>query len=1200
MRHPMRAIGLMALALCPAATVQAQLQFVPGTESKGDAPYTIRADGVGNLPRARFVDAEGRLIYGFRTQGLKRLALRAKLGNNFRVMVSIDQKSWRGILNGMAIHGEDRHNGRLDTYRVDLSAELPAPAVYILFGDASVIDGWGAYVAEVALASDAADGHDWVVPPPPPPPGMIKEWQILGSFPVKRSRLLEPPASLGDMTQLCPPAGGTWQMAQSPNGRIALRARALGFARQEDALAYAHVFVKSERETDACLLGGSDDALAVYVNGALVWQHEIFRGCQFDQDRVPVVLAKGWNRILLGVGNAGTGWGFVARLVQADGKPLAGIQVQANAPAELAGTTPNPQVAPRIELQSARLAPSAAYLDEGRLRAPLQVTLLNLGGKGTAPQTFALLHGAQTVQEWTIGPAPRGYHASELFLTPASWRVLTNASAPLTLGLADQRVPVVCPSLPRLLAVAGDVMRETRPKQARILLRLGLARRHWRKTHTPAPLWRTEAARWLALAQTGKWEELGKVAATFQEADGSRWSTSVQCAAPANPRYDIAPDAVMVYGGRDPAPRLRQWRRCGARVQIMTGIAWGNYQDYQEGRYDGKRHDDEIQTTKDGKPISHGGSVYYWVPTETYADYLCQRLAPALELPADGVCLEEPEFWLRGGWSPAFKREWSAHFGEPWQPPDSSPEARYRAWQLRRALYTRCLRQVAGFLKKRRPDWECIVATHSLINYTSWGIASPESALADIESCDTVIAQVWNDTILTPCIYDGKRASRPFATAYLEFAQMAGMIGATGRSLVFLADPVADNAQRSWEVCRRRYEETVVAGLFQGSVNRFELMPWPDRVFTRSRAGNSAESDETSTMPASYRTSLLAVCEALRNLPLGSKETSPIAVAVSDSMQAQAGFGDATGSADFFGQALPLVMRGLRPRVVHLEQVSNSAVLAGVRILLLSYNGQTPPDEKTHTALARWVRNGGVLLSLTDPDDPFQRVREWWNRPPHADRLPQQHLYTVLGLETTPATGWHSIGKGQIFVQPLAPRRLAAKRRHQELADWVAEAARRARVPIVPQPFSTIRRGPYVAATSFAEAPKPAPFALNGPHLDLLSDGLALVTNPVLSPGRCGLWVDLAQAPAAPSVLASASRIDGWSAKPRAIDFVSFAPEGGEVVTWLRLDGKPTAIHASQHNGVPVPVQTQWVAEQRCLRLQHPANPDGIWLHLDR
>ena len=158
-------------------------------------------------------------------------------------------------------------------------------------------------------------------------------------------------------------------------------------------------------------------------------------------------------------------------------------------------------------------------------------------------------------------------------------------------------------------------------------------------------------------------------------------------------------------------------------------------------------------TAEVGKPYAEG--------VKAYAEYLCGFIARSFSLPLDGICLEEPEFWMRGGWSPAFRREWEAFYGEPWQPPDASLDACYRAAALKKELYRRCLETVCGYVRREKPDWECIVATHSLINYANWGIASPESALATIPACDTVIAQVWSDTILTPCSYDGRRASRP-------------------------------------------------------------------------------------------------------------------------------------------------------------------------------------------------------------------------------------------------------------------------------------------------------------------------------------------------------------------------------------------------------------------------------------------------------
>jgi hypothetical protein len=1185
---------LSVLALC-VAVVGSELRIVPGTESKADVPFTVLSKSVGSRPQARFVDAEGRLIYGFRTTGLKRLRVVLRLANNFRVSFSMDGKSWHESLNAMEIHGRDRRDGEVATYGMNLDDMLPFDAIYLLFRDGSPTDGWGAYVAEVTLDSDAPEGYDWKLPPPPPPPGMITRWQVLGSFPTHdRQHLLDPPAGIADPSALCPPTGGNWQPVERKSGKVSLLDNALKLSPKSDSLAYAHVFVHVEKDTDAVLLAGSDDALGVYVNGALIWRHEVLRGYRVDEDRVPICLGKGWNRILLAVGNGAAGWDFGARIVQPDGALIPGLRTQADPPAELKGELPMPNLPPRIELSSVQLAPDRARLENGKLQIPLVVELVNRGGSGGAKQTLTLRHGKETVQQWELAAKGRGLLAEELTFSDASWDTMTNVVFPLTIALDNDEWPLDCPFLPRLLAEAGDTLWESHQKEAQILRRLGLAKRHWRNAEVPAASWRELAVTWFNLARAGRWYELGKAVAQFQDTDDGLWSTSVQCAARADKRYDISPDAVMVYGGTDPAPRLRQWRRRGARVQIMTGIAWGGYQDYQDGRYDGKRHDDEIQTRKNGELMCHDGDVYYWVPTESYGKYLCKRLAPALDLPADGVCLEEPEFWIRAGWSPAFKREWSAYFGEPWQDPDSSPETRYRAWKLRRFLYTRCLKQVADYLKERRPDWECIVATHSLINYTSWGIASPESALSSIESCDTVIAQVWNDTICTPCNYNGKHRSRPFATAYLEFAQMAGMIGYSGRSLVFLADPVADNAERSWELCRQLYEQTVVAGLFQGNANRFELMPWPDRVF-KGRRPLTSRTEEPETMPDAYRTSLLATCEALRNMPQGTAQTSPIAVTVSDSMQAQAGFGDATNSADFFGQALPLVLRGWQPRVVHLEQVTDKRVLRDVRVLLLSYNGQTPPDEAAHKALVAWVQGGGILLSLTDPNDPFQRVREWWNE--EKAQLPQQHLYESLGLGTDPSEGWHEAGKGQVLVQHIMPRRFAAAKGDARLVAWVNEAATKAGIELKPKSHSVVRRGPYIAAASCVEATDAEPLTLEGQYIDIFADGLPLVTNPTLESGRCGLWVDLSKA-TAPGVLASASRIDGWHATDGNADFVSSAPYGGQVVTLVHLDRPPAGVAVRLHNGMALYPSVTWHAEQHCLRLRYPANADGVWVRI--
>ena len=158
----------------------------------------------------------------------------------------------------------------------------------------------------------------------------------------------------------------------------------------------------------------------------------------------------------------------------------------------------------------------------------------------------------------------------------------------------------------------------------------------------------------------------------------------------------------MVYGLNDTTPeRIARWREAGYRVHLMTGISWGTYQDYLDGRWDGSDHWADAQTAGDGSPILHGKStdIPYMVPTFSFTEYLVQKLRPIIELGVEGIHLEEPEFWARAGYSESFKREWQAFFDEPWQPPHSTPEAHFRAGQLKQHLLSRSLDRVTSVLR---------------------------------------------------------------------------------------------------------------------------------------------------------------------------------------------------------------------------------------------------------------------------------------------------------------------------------------------------------------------------------------------------------------------------------------------------------------------------------------------------------------------
>jgi len=90
----------------------------------------------------------------------------------------------------------------------------------------------------------------------------------------------------------------------------------------------------------------------------------------------------------------------------------------------------------------------------------------------------------------------------------------------------------------------------------------------------------------------------------------------------------------------------------------MTGASWGSYQDYLYGRFDGINHEDEAQTDRHGNKISHGGDVYYMCPGRITGDSFAWAFNGRSMPGSRPFHLEEPEFWVRGGYSEGFKREW--------------------------------------------------------------------------------------------------------------------------------------------------------------------------------------------------------------------------------------------------------------------------------------------------------------------------------------------------------------------------------------------------------------------------------------------------------------------------------------------------------------------------------------------------------------
>ena len=116
--------------------------------------------------------------------------------------------------------------------------------------------------------------------------------------------------------------------------------------------AYAFAEIESPAEADARLFCGSDDQIAVWLNGKKV--HDSgpgSRSLNVDQDEVPLHFAKGRNALLLKIGNVGGGWEFAARIPGVEGSTF----------------TPATEPAPDVRQRAFALAakPDGSWLNRG-------------------------------------------------------------------------------------------------------------------------------------------------------------------------------------------------------------------------------------------------------------------------------------------------------------------------------------------------------------------------------------------------------------------------------------------------------------------------------------------------------------------------------------------------------------------------------------------------------------------------------------------------------------------------------------------------------------------------------------------------------------------------------------------------------------------------------------------------------------------
>ncbi len=167
-------------------------------------------------------------------------------------------------------------------------------------------------------------------------PKPLTDWLICGPFPFERGLqqfLTDYLTENGGEVNIRPKEGMahtvkglgkvTWQRHHAPNGIldfVVLMAKQVGeerpkFWQLRYGLAYAYTEIASDQPQRALLLLGSEDWLAVWLNGELVHESFVYRHCVPDKDTVLVNLRKGTNRLLVKVARIAGGWGVSAKII---------------------------------------------------------------------------------------------------------------------------------------------------------------------------------------------------------------------------------------------------------------------------------------------------------------------------------------------------------------------------------------------------------------------------------------------------------------------------------------------------------------------------------------------------------------------------------------------------------------------------------------------------------------------------------------------------------------------------------------------------------------------------------------------------------------------------------------------------------------------------------------------------------------------
>jgi hypothetical protein len=435
------------------------------------------------------------------------------------------------------------------------------------------------------------------------------------------------------------------------------------------------------------------------------------------------------------------------------------------------------------------------------------------------------------------------------------------------------------------------------------------------------------------------------------------------------------------------------------------------------------------------------------------------------------------------------------------------------------------------------------------------------------------------------------------------------MTAPTHRKIFFLTDPIEDNAGKDWQDYKRNYEATFTAKLLYPMVADYEVMPWPERIYTHKY--RMAGSNDRVLIPKYYSTQMQVMINALNNMPVSENRVNGsqgIGILMCNSLMFQRfpthnGYTDPQFS-NFYGQALPLLKRGVPVELVHSENLGYEEALKNIRVLIMSYSNMKPSTEESHRQIAGWVKKGGVVIYCGRDNDPYQTVLEWWNTKGNSYPCPSGHLFQLMNIKPDASEGKYQFGKGTVYVLRQNPKEYVLdKNGDQQFVNQVRDAYEKAAGagPLTFKNHFYLERGSYDIISVLDENGENKPYIVKGSVIDLFDPDLPVLSEKKVLPGTEAFLFDIARirVKKQPQVLATAARISGETIQKNLYSFTAKSPVNTTNNMRVFLPAKPVKIVAKDAQGVELTtLKSNWDEGSKTCWLSFENNPDGVQVEI--